>query len=486
MVLPAAGPEEVSGPSLPTGSPIPLADAATAEIGPAILGAPPPGKDPTSIVDASLPTVLSPEAIRRGFEAVVAEAAKPKYPTPRTQTIIEQLAEDYAEDVILEISGHPPHRPYMTVKIPDNGLTAKIFGKKTYTEYTVEQSGDTIRVFGGPEGHKQEVILQVLEEAQRLNQHVPPIFNPDDLQSFISSARKGKIAPFTEAQRLQAFQIAKLSLFQGSFVNGVGSVEGANRARKAVNATFERMKTEIAAGKIFRFQGLPGIPREPLPEPVRLALRKIVHKTYIKAAPPRTRPIDLAEIRQAASTGAINLRTETCFAADHVLEGERRVFGCVTPEGAFLSKKFGFLEDDPNNPFLDAEWSTSPSLQDLNKKYESLGRTIPDWESGEDIAAMEKVLEETFVPDTPEGQALLETGRATIINEKRRTERDLFWGTNPRVPPPPPPAPPPTTSPLVGTNMLGQLLMERRGLLGGVPYHADQGLSRDWAAFSLP
>jgi hypothetical protein len=215
------------------------------------------------------------------------------------------------------------------------------------------------------------------------------------------------------------------------------------------------------------------------------------------AAPP---PINEAAIRGIASHGPVRFYKAStfpdteCFGNYHVLEGGRRVFGCLTSEGAFLSKKYGFKEDDPLNPFRNATEYTSPSLPDLNTYYgdsskkkvtgynlppHPLGRPGPveGWdpdhpktvvdptapggsrvvENG-NMEAMHSVLKKKFESGT-ERDALMATGSAELIEQTEIEGKDEVWATSPSG---------------KGENRLGRLLMQVRAELGGSPY-TDSG-----------
>lgn len=141
----------------------------------------------------------------------------------------------------------------------------------------------------------------------------------------------------------------------------------------------------------------------------------------------------------------------------YVLENKRRIFGCITAEGAFLSKKYAAILPK-ENPFSNATEYTEPSLSELNKQYDEIMKKhlqYNDWKANwitkkGNIQAMREVLAEKFKEGTPEAQGLLATREADLIEETDKTGKDTFWATDPGG---------------RGVNMLGQLLMKRRAEL---------------------
>jgi predicted NAD-dependent protein-ADP-ribosyltransferase YbiA (DUF1768 family) len=165
------------------------------------------------------------------------------------------------------------------------------------------------------------------------------------------------------------------------------------------------------------------------------------------------RGIDIAGIRKVADQHGFvwfykapeNTLTE-CFG--NYFESGTRVLGCVTSEGAFLAQKYGYNLSVPH-PFSDL---TGDDLYKENLKQDSLGRTVPGWTSNGNIAAMRAVIGDKFVPGTPLAAALLATGRAYLVEHNPVKGRDAIWSDDHDG---------------SGRNMLGQLLMEWRGILGG-------------------
>ena len=472
MELHPAGPDPDSPipPTGPLGPPASHPPDETVEIiGQRVLGGP-PSPPPSPIQPVPPPPVLSQEALQAGFAAILHETGKPTYTTPDEPSITAALAKDYAKDAIAALSGQPSTRPYTTVTV--RGKT-----------YSVEQSEDTIRIFG-KNGCKQEVILKVLKEvqkreAERTSKGLPTIFDQTWLNVMVTSAQNERqITPFSESQRLEALTTARLALFQSGFVEGIGSFPGVGmpQAQHAVDAFFVSLRTQIVANQVLRLEGSAPPPHADIPKAVSQGLAKVIYKIYKKSPRPSAKPIDISRIKQIAARKIVKFYKDSvipdtgCFGNDHIVERGRRVFGCITSEGAFLSKKFGFAKDDPANPFKDATEFTSPSLYELNEEYEISGRTVADWVSGgKDVKAMREVLAEKFVQGTAEGNALIETGSAALIEETNGVGKDTFWGTDPG-------------GASNGTNMLGQLLMERRAqLVNGAPYVVDATLKKDWA-----
>jgi predicted NAD-dependent protein-ADP-ribosyltransferase YbiA (DUF1768 family) len=417
---------------------------------------------------AQLPQI-SEASIHKGFEAVKAKAGSAKYQDPGKLTPLETLAQDYVEDAIAEMCGRPPHYPYMIVNVKGQ-------------EYTVEQRGNRMRVTG-PGADQQDVMSGVLNQVQGENTRTPPIFDPQELTSFITYAQsQANIHAITPEDRGQAERIAFQALSQSGFIGGVGSVfKDSEHVKKLLQNLRTRMKTTRAAAPTVS-PSSPGAPQQTpiVPDDVRSALAKIIHNIYQKippkpaasgaqgkrgaATPARVRPIDTSVIRDIASSGPIRFyKADTtpdteCFGNYHVLERGRRVHGCITSEGAFLSRKYGFEPNDLTNPFKDATEHTNPSLAKLNKALEASKGAIPGWTDQRlNILAMSWVLREKFDRDS-ERAALLATGNALLVEETPEKGRDVFWATDPDG---------------TGKNMLGQLLMELRGQIGGPPYTPD-------------
>jgi predicted NAD-dependent protein-ADP-ribosyltransferase YbiA (DUF1768 family) len=200
-------------------------------------------------------------------------------------------------------------------------------------------------------------------------------------------------------------------------------------------------------------------------------------KTAIAAAhtgPAASTTINVPKIVRQAAKGYVtfykaDVTPDTeCFGNYHILEDGRRICGCVTSEGAFFSKKYGFplnTTDPQRNPFINATEYSTPPLHELNRTYSQQGRTVAGWNQGGNVQAMLEVLKEKFTPGTPEHIALMATGNATLVEVTPKKGRDVFWATDPGG---------------EGINMLGQLLMQIRGELRGAPYQADPNLKRKW------
>ena len=479
-------------------------------------GSPPP--------HASLPRHLTPEARTAAFEAVKAEAGKPVYKEPGKPSSTERFAQDFVEDAIAEMSGQQRDYPRMSINVWVSGV------RRTYT---VEQHGNAIRVIGH-RANEQEVLTKVLQKVQTKEGNAKEgetVFDADTLATCVANSQdEDRVRTLTHHQVQQALVIGQLALTTSGFV---GALQGKIQdPEEYVSMAFERLKTTYAAKQVFRPIS-PGTPSQPslVPPDVRHSFAKIIHAHYQRmtgkpdtskphrdnplaqdedeiaeteeqptppaATPP---PINEAAIRGIASSGSVRFykasvwpETE-CFGNYHVLEGGRRVFGCITSEGAFLSKKYGFAANDPANPFKDATEYTSPSLSDLNTYYgdspkkkitghnlppHPLGRLGPveGWDPDHpktvadptapggsravvngNIEAMHSVLKEKFERGK-EHDALLATDTAELVEQTEIEGKDEVWATSPSG---------------KGENRLGRLLMQVRAELGGSPY-TDSG-----------
>jgi predicted NAD-dependent protein-ADP-ribosyltransferase YbiA (DUF1768 family) len=171
------------------------------------------------------------------------------------------------------------------------------------------------------------------------------------------------------------------------------------------------------------------------------------------AAPQSGQRIDIAGIQRVADQHGFvwfykapeNTLTQ-CFG--NYFESGTRVLGCATSEGAFLAQKYGY-NLAARHPFTDL---TGDALHKENMNHKSLGRQVRGWAEGGNTAAMKAVLADKFAPGTPLAAALLATGRAHLVEHNPVKGRDAIWSDDHDG---------------SGRNMLGQLLMEWRGVLGG-------------------
>lgn len=297
--------------------------------------------------------------------------------------------------------------------------------------------------------------------------------------------------------------------------------------KKHVQTAFARWKTSHVAKRQLA-KDSPGVPQDPIvPEDVHEAFEIIIHDVYQRlteqeapqqtaevtpsdqlaadedtvtdlaatppgtppqpAAAPHIAPIDTKKIEGIASGGVVRfykadadptsrMSITECFGNYHVLENGRTVFGCLTTEGAFLSRKYGIPEDAPDNPFRTATEYTNPSLAELNHQFKTAKRTVAGWvqqsvteglaNQGPNVQAMYAVLKEKYKPGTPEYDALIATGNATLVEETPVVGRDIYWATDPGG---------------EGVNMLGQLLMQIRGeLQPGLRQHVIKPGIQQW------
>ncbi len=131
-----------------------------------------------------------------------------------------------------------------------------------------------------------------------------------------------------------------------------------------------------------------------------------------------------------------------CFGNFYEMPGG--VLGCKTAEGAFQAQKF---VDEPFALFAqldgDGAWR-------LGRSYP--GTIKAGWSDGVRENAMRRVIHAKFAPGSALAGTLLATQDAYLAEHNPVKGRDTFWSDD---------------SDGTGRNMLGQLLMERRGELGG-------------------
>ncbi|MBU6446249.1 MAG: NADAR family protein [Verrucomicrobia bacterium] len=131
------------------------------------------------------------------------------------------------------------------------------------------------------------------------------------------------------------------------------------------------------------------------------------------------------------------------------IHGQKVTF--QTAEAAFQYGRYAHLDRrDILVAFTDAK--TGDAALALKETYKAAGAD-PHWiKGGQNIRWMRQVLASKFKPGSKLAGQLLDTGSAYLVEHNERKGRDTFWSDDHDG---------------TGENMLGQLLMERRGTLGG-------------------
>ena len=246
-----------------TRGPHKTAKAVTSSVGAVALPAIPVTQPPPRPVSADHAVRADPPPIpQTDIEAGCQEVKRvadqlPDPTTPLDST--ETLAQEYVEDAIADLSGHPHEYPSMSVQL--EGKT-----------YTVEQRGDKMRVTG-PGAGKPEVMKAVLEMAKNANLAKPVDgFEQDLFDKCIASAGQGHITTYSPQQQQEARVLAEAALFRSGFVSSIGDPD---QGEERVRGCFDQMRVRDAANRALPpRRGDASVPQ--LPEEVRGNFKKVI------------------------------------------------------------------------------------------------------------------------------------------------------------------------------------------------------------------